>query len=746
MSQITGTIKLTNPALILPEQLKISLWTVEASKEIVQAKTISCNVYKDYSFVIDFDLRDLIPKVNHFIEINYADLKIQTTADTIENLLKNPIDIDLDLSYYYVDVVGHVYDTKMNPLDKIDVDIYRKYVLSSSKLDSTSTTADGYYSFNLKLSFGEILKNVDPEIFPKLKDTLNLKIYAKGNEYESEVFYDVRNNLSLDIIIGESSVVGVPVYNQKDLLFKKDLELSKLTAEQIAEATKEPEYLSNKLELPTQEAKHLIMAKHYSNKYSCDVEVAFALLKDNPEIDYKDLMFKTNDNLAETVLHAINSNLIYTDEETISSKINELKESLITEYLTEVSDKLDVIQGAGTLDRIALVEHHIAWKNDPAKQNNGLSLNHYLLENQIIDSSQYQRADVFEKVENVSINNRALSFAVLSDSNINWSSVDDIIASKDNFETILTGYLNNSEISLPEGISDAAEYAKHMTKQLEVQYPSQFLKYEINKTGATLFAGTNIATIIENNDDFQFGQRHGWSTLADPNINTGTLTDAQKLQLKKDLQEAEQIYRLTPESNKCLLAGIMKDTGLTSSYKIAKLSRTAFVEQMSNLLPEDHDVTTEDLNRIYDTSNYITAIATLDFIDICNSNTQTVTNVIPSVSYTSTDESDGFPSLYELFGSQDYFEYPPCRTLLSQAAYFTDILNFLKSSGTTPKTDRLFELRPDLQHILLNCTNTERILPYIDLVNEILEREVIRLNTPGNQLPESMYELQTHGQ
>ena len=81
------------------------------------------------------------------------------------------------------------------------------------------------------------------------------------------------------------------------------------------------------------------------------------------------------------------------------------------------------------------------------------------------------------------------------------------------------------------------------------------------------------------------------------------------------------------------------------------------------------------------------------------------------------------PSLDELFGSDDLCECASCLSVLSPAAYFVDLLQFLDLPllGTaTTNLDVLLERRPDLAHIQLTCDNTNTRIPYVDLVNEIL--------------------------
>ncbi|WP_211588950.1 neuraminidase-like domain-containing protein [Allorhizocola rhizosphaerae] len=82
-----------------------------------------------------------------------------------------------------------------------------------------------------------------------------------------------------------------------------------------------------------------------------------------------------------------------------------------------------------------------------------------------------------------------------------------------------------------------------------------------------------------------------------------------------------------------------------------------------------------------------------------------------------------FPTLESLFGSLDYCECAHCRSVLSPAAYLVDLLKFLDDAPALPKSPyvALTERRPDLPHLPLTCENTNVALPYIDVVNEILE-------------------------
>src|SRR5262249_34885021 len=79
------------------------------------------------------------------------------------------------------------------------------------------------------------------------------------------------------------------------------------------------------------------------------------------------------------------------------------------------------------------------------------------------------------------------------------------------------------------------------------------------------------------------------------------------------------------------------------------------------------------------------------------------------------------------FGPDDLCECEDCSSMTSPAAYLFDCLKLLQDgprlNGRTP-LDVLVARRPDLVRLALNCDNTETKLPFIDLVNEILERRV----------------------
>ena len=89
------------------------------------------------------------------------------------------------------------------------------------------------------------------------------------------------------------------------------------------------------------------------------------------------------------------------------------------------------------------------------------------------------------------------------------------------------------------------------------------------------------------------------------------------------------------------------------------------------------------------------------------------------------------PNWTTLFGAPNLSDCEECHSLYSPTSYFVDLLYFLATSDPAGNVFQktLFARRPDLQHIKLSCENTDTLIPYIDVVNEILETYIATQTT-----------------
>jgi hypothetical protein len=96
-------------------------------------------------------------------------------------------------------------------------------------------------------------------------------------------------------------------------------------------------------------------------------------------------------------------------------------------------------------------------------------------------------------------------------------------------------------------------------------------------------------------------------------------------------------------------------------------------------------------------------------------------------------EIDGYA---DLFGNQNFCGCKHCRSIFSPGAYFVDLMRFIeahisKKHFINPgKTDHALYLknrRPDLWSLQLSCKNTDTLIPYLTIVNEVLAKYLERV-------------------
>ena len=111
-------------------------------------------------------------------------------------------------------------------------------------------------------------------------------------------------------------------------------------------------------------------------------------------------------------------------------------------------------------------------------------------------------------------------------------------------------------------------------------------------------------------------------------------------------------------------------------------------------------------------------------------------NILPNYNgqLTASSLTKNYPDLANLFGmGSSYCECKDCRSWLGTPAYLADLLDFLylrlTTAGSAQANARAVLLavgrRPDIADIELDCGNANIELPFIDIVNELLEDYII---------------------
>jgi len=196
--------------------------------------------------------------------------------------------------------------------------------------------------------------------------------------------------------------------------------------------------------------------------------------------------------------------------------------------------------------------------------------------------------------------------------------------------------------------------------------------------------------------------------------------------LKANVEKTQRLYKLAPayETMKAL-----SDEGYGSCEQIAREDIEVFAGKTSAALGG-----TEVAYEFHNQATVVAAAAMTIVAQLQGASPASMPASIPS----RPTSVPGFPGYAALFGEGDYCACEECRSVFGPAAYLVDPLEFLRSQPALAGTakDALFARRADIGRVALTCHNTRKRVPYIDLVNEILERAVTTPAPPA--LPASI--------
>ena len=210
-------------------------------------------------------------------------------------------------------------------------------------------------------------------------------------------------------------------------------------------------------------------------------------------------------------------------------------------------------------------------------------------------------------------------------------------------------------------------------------------------------------------------------TPIDPYLDSGVKRGFKQLAnndtFRTELKAVQRIFKLTPtyKATNALLGA-----GLHSAQLIYRTGETAFSRQYVALTGGTTDEGGLVWRRAADThAATLTLVGDLQALR---------GEELPLVLENNNEALSTFPNWDNLFKAGDLCDCEECRSVLGPAAYFADILMFLKdrkaANPANTAKDVLFARRADLGYLELNCDNAMTTLPYIDLVNEVLERVV----------------------
>jgi GH18 family chitinase len=298
-------------------------------------------------------------------------------------------------------------------------------------------------------------------------------------------------------------------------------------------------------------------------------------------------------------------------------------------------------------------------------------------------------------------------------------------------------FVTSHNIAVPASIPGAtreekvSNYASSITQTLKAAFPGVYFAQGLLEAVKTSNNSIDpaVATFLNNASDFDILRSNLTNYLAQHGDTAFRGIDTtQQAAVRARLSTWQRVGKVTSDF---ATANILVGAGFSSAYDIASTPRSSFLQKVSQL--PGITVAAENL---YSKAQQIAAQAMTLHANLRQALTGNFPRAIGPVGNQlvrrlgeQPSGSGGLADWQALFGSTSTCACEDCRSVYSAAAYFVSLLQFLKSSGTNgagnTAYDALLARRPDLPYIKLNCVNIDTELPYVDLVNEILEGFVV---------------------
>jgi Tc toxin complex TcA C-terminal TcB-binding domain/Neuraminidase-like domain len=258
---------------------------------------------------------------------------------------------------------------------------------------------------------------------------------------------------------------------------------------------------------------------------------------------------------------------------------------------------------------------------------------------------------------------------------------------------------------------------------------------------------SGVASFLDNQPDFNIRTTSVYTALQHPEAFKD-IAEEDRLGVVEHLKTLQRVQAISPIPE---AVPILMRANLTTAFHVTEMPESTFLKSYGSALGEEtaRQVYTSATNsRIRNEQALITMRETMRGTGLAiMDGTESLATRITRLQ--SVADRQAVPlNLEALFGSIDFCECDECLSVYSPASYFVEILQYLRNNNLDPKKpksnpkdikdtplEKLFRRRPDLGCLELTCQNTFTVLPYVDLVNEVMESFIVHLSEYTNSNP-----------
>lgn len=572
-----------------------------------------------------------------------------------------------------------------------------------------------------------------------------------GSVINSDTIYSLGKAITIDLILDESVVSQEP-----DVVGIQN-RLSEISGGNISAIDYSDPKTLELLQSGTGESSaniiNIIEASKSSDITGVDIEILYGIYTQNLPSVREQVLYRPADTLLQQLKVSMANNIITgQDDSYLTAQIDLIKETLITNWVSDSTDTQSILERATSdmtnhvLNDTALTASflNLYYQYDSSKSADNAFWDYLLNEDArfsaykaplvaVLTNSNlvYGNSAVTKRLQSI-ISGASLKGDPVLSGTLPVNAADPrpeylaTLTSNDWLTVIKNAYNEDGgNFFFPDNVSGDSDteklmnYASIAFATVEQVYPARSFATQATVDSNNAFPNIagSMPVFLTNNPSYDFRT----STIYD--IENGAFDMSGITDVTNFKEEIATIQRLMPIAATYENISSLKASGYASSVAISRTPLPDFLDTMSN---------TKLATRA--TSNAtISATATLTSLyQIASSNTMfnmaqafnlptlQLFNWNSIFSNYNAASTATYAEWYNLFGALDYCSCKDCQSVFGPAAYFVDLLQFLKAIST-PVYNELAARRPDIINILLNCDNSLTELPQIDIINELLE-------------------------
>ena len=279
----------------------------------------------------------------------------------------------------------------------------------------------------------------------------------------------------------------------------------------------------------------------------------------------------------------------------------------------------------------------------------------------------------------------------------------------------------------------ARRYAETIARLVSDAVPTRVVHQRIKRDAVELAGAGDLDTFFSQNPAFELRQDVlGRYLAATPGAFGGVPdTGGRRETCEDNVRTLQRLSYVAPRGSTYDTIKALYPAGVRSARDIDAMGPVAFERRFAPELGEGELGKTR-ARAVYDRASQVYGMT----VSLLTKFAPAFTKVGLRTAYDGPGLPEGAPELEALFGAMDFCSCERCRSVFSPAAYMVDLLQFLRQQPGIGSDDALAVLqarRPDLTKIDLSCANATTPLPYVDLVNELLETRVSNDPAPGDE-------------